>query len=148
MSHLIPMSGNVPRKIQDAIDAARRRENAFLAGHVPPTVAPVPAEISTFYGDMDIIPVVFAAAGDLLVLLRPKGLRVQLGIFNTLAANVINFAFNRQADNVSGIPIPAAGNAFFDNATPQGDLHVFSPIAGTILVSYINIAAPLATPAP
>ena len=131
------------RKIQEAIDAAHRRDAALASGKTPPTAAPISPELSTFYGDMDIIPAVFGAAGDLLVLLRPKGLRVLLTIINTLAANPINFAFNRPADNVSGIPIPAAGNVFFDNATPQGDLHVFAPVAGTILVGYINIAAPV-----
>jgi hypothetical protein len=92
---------------------------------------------------MDIVPYTFLpAGGDQLVLLRPKGLRALLFIVNTLAVGVITFAFNRQSDAVSGIPIPAAGNSTFENAIPQGDLHVFAPVTaagGVVLIGYINI---------
>lgn len=127
-------------KIKQALDAARNREVALKRGWIPPANTP-PADpgVSTImYGDGDVIPIVFAAAGDQLVLPRPKVRRALLSIINTLAANPINFAFGRQADNVSGVPIPAAGNVFFDNAVPQNDVHVFAPVAGTILVLYIN----------
>ena len=127
-------------KINAALVAARNREIAIARGFVPPSNTPLadPGISVVMYGDADVLPIVFAGAGDQLVLPRPKVRRVLLSIVNTLAANPINFAFGRPADNVSGVPIPAAGNAFFDNAVPQNDVHVFSPVAGTILVLYMN----------
>jgi hypothetical protein len=128
-------------KVRAAITAAKQRAEAEKRGYHPPSVSPLPTEIATLYGDMTILPVIFAAAGNLLILQRPRGFRALLTIVNTLAANPINFAFNRAADNVSGIPIPAAGNAFFDTAVPQGEVNVFSPVAGTILVGFIDMMA-------
>lgn len=127
-------------KINAALVAARNRETAVARGYVPPSNTPLadPGISVIMYGDADVLSIVFAAAGDQLVLPRPKVRRALLSVINTLVANPINVAFGRQADNVSGVPIPAAGNIFFDNAVPQNDVHVFSPVAGTILVLYIN----------
>lgn len=136
--------GSFSDKIKSAIASAQAREAAYAADSAAAAASPpVPVQsvlpaAAQIYGDMSIIPIVFAGLGDLFVLERPKNTRIFLTIVNTLAANPINFAFGRAADNVSGIPIPAAGNVFFDTAVPQNDLHIFSPVAGTILVGYIN----------
>lgn len=113
------------------------------------TPLPAPAAIATTisdpmkYGDMSVIIVAFAAAGDILVLPRPSGKRTLLIVENDLAApNTIRMNFDKIADANSGLRIISGGNAFFDAAVPQNDIHIFAPVAGNVIVTYINVAIP------
>lgn len=99
-------------------------------------------DLPQLYGDATILPITFAAAGDLLVLPRPRGTRTLLLITNILPGNPVNYSWDRAADAVTGIPLGAAGGfRLFDNSVPQNDLHIFSPVAGlAVLVEYMNVA--------
>jgi hypothetical protein len=146
------LMGRFHDKIAAAIATAKNRDaiyNAAVASGATPAQAEtlignasqaIPTQTFTpgmVYGDFTPLPVVFAAAGSQLVLPRPKNIRVYLLIVNTLAANPINFNFGAAADNTL-YPIPAGGNYIADTSVPQNDLYIFSPVAGQILVGYIN----------
>lgn len=144
--------GRFSDKIKQAIADAQARDKAYndavAAGATPAQAAASVAAptqgipIQTFtpgvvYGDLTTLPVTFAGAGSQLVLPRPKNIRVYLLIVNTLAANPINFNFGNAADNTL-YPIPAGGNYLADTSVPQNDLYIFSPVAGTVLVGFVN----------
>lgn len=99
---------------------------------------PTPSYDPSMYGDAIVFPVVFAAAGEQLVLQRPNNTRISLLIVNFTVVGQIFYTFDRVADNVSCVPIPAGGNRLFDFSVPQGELHVFSTGAGTVIIEYIN----------
>jgi len=101
-------------------------------------IVPMPMYDPALYGDAIIFPVVFAAAGELLVLRRPNAWRTSLLVVNSTVVGNIFYTFDRVADNVSCIPIVAGGNRLFDFSVPQGDLHVFSTGAGTVIIEYMN----------
>lgn len=101
-------------------------------------VSPMPGYSPQWYGDAIVFPVVFAAAGPLLVLPRPNQTRVSLLIVNSTVVGNIFYTFDRVADNVSCVPIVAGGNRLFDVSVPQGDLHLFSTGAGTVIIEYMN----------
>ncbi len=83
----------------------------------------------------------FTGAGDQLVLPRPIGTRTLLIIENDLAApNSIRVNFDKIADANTGLRIVAGGNAFFDAVVPQNNIHVFAPVAGNIILTWINAA--------
>jgi hypothetical protein len=131
------------RRMMDARIRAAITERDALRGR-PTTPSAIPAESilpvadQARFGDMQTLPVTVTAAGNVAALDRPSFRRVLLIVNNLLVGNTINFAFDRAADAVTGVPIIAGGNVFFDNAVPQGQLNVFIPVAGTILVSFIN----------
>jgi hypothetical protein len=117
--------------------------DAQQAVMTPPTSPTPPPTISvsegTKYGDAITFQVPFAAAGDLLVLTRPTTKRTLLIIENDLAApNSIRVNFDAQASVNLGLRIINGGNLFFDVAVPQNDIHVFAPVAGNVLVTYMN----------
>jgi hypothetical protein len=101
-------------------------------------IVPMPMYDPALYGDAIVFPVVFAAAGELLILPRPNAWRTSLLIVNSTVVGNIFYAFDRVADNVSCVPIVAGGNRLFDFSVPQGDLHVFSTGAGTVIIEYMN----------
>lgn len=96
------------------------------------------------YGDMSVKPIVYAAAGDSLVLERPRNTRIFAVIQNNLAAGNISVNFDAVASATNGILIAPGGNLLFDNAVPQNDIHVFASGAGFIIVGFINIDMPYA----
>lgn len=100
--------------------------------------APTPEYNPALYGDMIVFPVVFAGAGEQLVLQRPNNTRISLLIVNSTVVGNIFYTFDRVADNVSCVPIPAGGNRLFDFSVPQGELHIFSTGAGTVIIEYMN----------
>jgi hypothetical protein len=101
-------------------------------------VRPDAVYVPQFYGDMIVFPVVFAAAGERLVLNRPNAMRTSLLIVNSTVAGIVFYTFDRVADNVSCVPIIAGGNRLFDFSVPQGDLHLFAAGAGTVIIEYMN----------
>ena len=133
--------GNFAEKIKTAIELARSRNaDAAIAAATAPAPTP-PVQVTTqdaAQGDGVVLPIVFPALGDQLALARPPGRRTLLVVINTLAANPVNVNFGVAADNVAGIPIPVGGNLFLDVAVPQNDVHIFAPVAGTVLVFFIN----------
>lgn len=90
------------------------------------------------YGDYTTFPIVFAGAGEQLVLARPNAWRGALLIQNLTVVANIHYCFDRPADNVSCVAINAGGNRVFDNTVPQGDLHIFSTGAGIVIIEYMN----------
>lgn len=77
---------------------------------------------------------------DVLALIRPvKSIRSFLLIANELAATIIHVNYDNPAGAAVGTPIGPGGNLFLDAAVPQNDVHIFSPVAGNIQISYINI---------
>jgi hypothetical protein len=101
-------------------------------------IMPMPMYDAAMYGDAIVFGVTFAAAGELLVLPRPNAWRISLLIVNSTVVGNIFYTFDRVADNLSCVPIVAGGNRLFDLSVPQGDLHIFSSGAGTIIIEYIN----------
>lgn len=100
--------------------------------------APVPVYEPRLYGDGQVVPIAFAAAGDLLALARPARFqRVWLLIVNDLAASVIRVNFDNPASANVGIAIQPGANIFMDSGVPQNDIHIFSPIAGAITVAHM-----------
>lgn len=141
--------------LREFVNEAARRvvQNRRLPGHVyqlkdvvPPDEAfhGSPVYNPGFYGDMTVIPVVYAGAQDQLVLARPKETRIYLVIVNPLPANSIYVNFDASAEPaaggaVKGVPIAAGNGAWvFDQVVPQNDVHIYAPVAGTILVGFIN----------
>lgn len=123
--------GNVPQ----IPPATAKDAQSLVMSASTDRVSPSPVYDPSLYGDGINFPFVFGAAGDMLVLARaPAGLtRIYLLIVNTLAANPVQVAFGQAAALLSGIPIPAAGN--YEPLKPQqNDVHVFSPVAGTIQI--------------
>ena len=107
-------------------------------GYLPEQVHPnySPAQ----YGDGQLQLVVYAAAGNQLVLPRPSsGQRVLLIIVNDIAGFNIRVNFDTPANVTVGLPIPPGGNLFFDNVIAQNDIHVFAPVAGNIQVAFMNL---------
>lgn len=98
----------------------------------------------SIYGNAVTLPVVFAGAGEAMILARPSQTRISLLIQNLNIAGGINYCFDRPADNASCILIANGGNRLFDISVPQGDLHVFAAGAGTVILEFMNqdIAAP------
>lgn len=90
------------------------------------------------YGDAITIPIVFAALGERAVLPRPNTWRTSLLIQNLTVVGNVFYCFDRIADNISCVAIGAGGNRLFDYSVPQGDLHLFSTGAGTVIVEYVN----------
>jgi len=114
----------------------------------PPTSPTPPPTISVNdgakYGDAVTIVAAFAAAGDLLVLPRPSTKRILLIVENDLVApNTIRINFDAQANANLGLRVISGGNAFFDVSVPQNDIHVFAPVAGNVIVTYINASVNL-----
>jgi hypothetical protein len=101
-------------------------------------VYPEAMYVPQFYGDAIVFPVVFAAAGERLVLTRPNAIRTSLLIVNSTVVGNIFYTFDRVADNVSCVPIIAGGNRLFDFSVPQGELHIFAAAAGTVIIEYMN----------
>ena len=91
------------------------------------------------YGDAITQPIVFAGAGEVLALRRSTQIRTRLLIFNKSVIGAISYCFDRPADGASCIDIAAGGSEnFVSGAIPQGDLHIFSPGAGTVVIEFIN----------
>lgn len=90
------------------------------------------------YGNALTIPIVFGAAGEVIALRRPSNTRVSLLIQNLTVVGNIHYCFDRQADNATCIAIAAGGNRLFDTAVAQGDLHIFSTGAGTVIIEFMN----------
>lgn len=112
--------------------------NTRTAG-MPTSVIPV--FDGSQFGDSIIIPVTFAALGEQIALARPNMTRVLLTIVSMFAAAGQNifYAFDRTADNVSCIPIPPGGNRIYERAVPQGELHIWAPGAGTVIIEFMNV---------
>lgn len=108
---------------------------AQVAGAQPP---PTPTEDKDLVGEAITIPVVFAGAGEIVALRRPQGKRIALLIQNFSVVGSIFYCFDRTADNTTCVAITAGNNRDFDKGVPQGDLHIFSSGAGTVIVEYIN----------
>ena len=109
--------------------------------NAPPGQAKMPpqsAYIPALYGDAIIFPVVFAAAGERMVLERPNNTRIELLIVNLSVLGNIFYAFDRVADAISSVPIVAGGNRLFDSVCPQGELHINASAAGTVIIEYMN----------
>jgi hypothetical protein len=116
---------------------------AQTAVMTPPSSPTPPPTISVNdgakYGDAITLVATFTGAGDLLVLPRPSTKRTLLIIENDLVApNTIRINFDAQASANLGLRVINGGNAFFDIAVPQNDIHVFAPVAGNVIVTYIN----------
>lgn len=150
-----PSQGQYADDLRDFVNDAARRvvQKRRLPGHVyrladevPPDQASHGSPVYTpgFYGDMTVIPVVYGAAADQLVISRPKETRIYLVIVNPLPANPIYVNFDASAaptagGALTGIPVAAGNGAWvFDQAVPQNDVHIYSPVAGTVLVGFIN----------
>ena len=105
----------------------------------PPIMQPVPSFEPAQYGDSITFGVVFAGAGEALVLRRPQTTRIMLLIQNFSVVGNIFYTFDRIADNgISCVAIGAGGNRLYDTTVPQGDVHLFSTGAGTVLIEYMN----------
>lgn len=87
---------------------------------------------------MQTVPIVFAGAGEMIALRRPQGRRVELTIQNLTVVGNVFYCFDRTADNATCIAIGPGGNRIFDKGIPQGDLHIFSSGAGTVVIEYMN----------
>lgn len=123
-------------------DARQAYIEAERARRLPQAVA-IPGE----YGDATIFPVTYLAAGNILALVRPSGVRIYLLVQNqlpNLPANNIVINFGTPAAVGTGIIIPPGGNWLLDSRVPQNDLHIYSPAVGVVSVAYINtdISAP------
>jgi hypothetical protein len=77
-----------------------------------------------FINQTEIVIPAAATATDQLILPQPTGLRVHLLIINTSATQTIYVAFGQVATVLSGIPILAGNNLFYDNFVPQDEVHV------------------------
>jgi hypothetical protein len=105
----------------------------------PIAVDPTPNYDPSQYGDSITFGVVFTGAGEALVLRRPQTTRIMLLVQNFSVLGNIFYTFDRTADNgISCIAIGAGGNRLYDSVVPQGDVHLFSTGAGTVLIEYIN----------
>lgn len=129
-----------PAQSNPAADSA----DQVTLGQLPQTITPPPAAVVNDplrYGDVLTQVFTFTGAGDQLVLPRPIGTRTLLIIENDLAApNSIRVNFDKIADANTGLRIVAGGNAFFDAVVPQNNIHVFAPVAGNIILTWINAA--------
>ncbi len=117
-------------------DVAPRDTQALAAPNA--SVTPIPDYNTALYSDATTFGVVFAGAGQAMVLPRPQSWRILLLIQNLSVLGNIFYTFDRNADNTSCIAIGAGGNRLWDSAVPQGDLHIFSTGAGTVTFEYMN----------
>lgn len=109
--------------------------NAMNVGKAP---LPAPVSDEDNIGESVTLPIVFAGAGEVIALRRPQGRRIGLLIQNLSVVGNVFYCFDRAADNATCVAIGAGGNRLFDKAIPQGDLHIFSTGAGTVIVEVIN----------
>lgn len=151
IGQIYPAAGMMPGRSRTAtLDIHDNAGNSPLAvpdSMTPPSNAqssrPEPAHPQyspAQFGDGQLSTVVFAGAGNLLVIARPPQFqRVLLIIVNDIAGFNVRVNFDSAANVTTGFPIPPGGNIFFDNVVPQNDIHVFSPVAGNIQVAFMNI---------
>ena len=111
----------------------------------PPQATPLRAT-PTFapgsFGDALLQSTIFGAPGSILALPRPvRAQRTLLIIANNFPAQVIYVNYDNPASPVVGVPIGPGGNMFLDTVVPQNDIYIFSPVAGVVPITYINIDA-------
>lgn len=114
---------------------------ADVAASAVGLTAPAPMQVveEGKYGDATVLPVIFSAAGDLLVLPRPKARRALLIIQNpSTALQSIFYSFDAAASLTSGIEITPGGAQQFDVVVPQNDLHIYVQAAQVVQVLFIN----------
>ena len=124
------------------------QDSAIPASLTPPPTQAAPnvqpqtifvADLSRF-GDAILNTVVFAGAGNQLVLLRPtQGIRRFLFIGNNLAAGIARINLDAPANVGLGIGVGAGLALFMDAFVFQNDIHVFLPGAGNITLCYSNV---------
>lgn len=137
----LPFDRNLPEWLQpSAVPVARSVLPAVPGGAVQSTEPAYNSQgvfLPQLYGDYSIFPVVFAGAGNTLVLQKPKHRRISLLIQNNTGVDIF-YDLGKGATNVSSVRIPTAGNRLFDVTCPQDDVFIFSMGAGTVIIEYCN----------
>lgn len=90
------------------------------------------------FGDASVILITFAAPGGIMALARPAMMRTMLLIVNDTVIGQIRYNWDKMADGVGSVPIGAGGNRNFTPSVPQGNLFIFSPGAGNVIIEYMN----------
>lgn len=112
--------------------------NELLVNNPPAQDEPKPVYDDSQYGESFNFQVLLVAGQPVKVLDRPNNRRIQLTIQNQNAVGNVFYAFDKAADTVNGIIVPAGGNRLWDTVVPQGDLWLIAPANSTVVIEYIN----------